>query len=156
MVYDENNEEFRPRFGYKRANNGIEEMPIVEVKAGQDPFADPWADARSDKKLRVKKNMKNMLRNQGRGGGKTVGSSKSYGKYLVVYFIFKVKCMVSIILYYQLYYWYTNIYLNSFIDPESIPGIPMDVGRDKTVKRGKGGLKRALQLVQHSTASMGR
>jgi hypothetical protein len=25
-----------------------------------------------------------------------------------------------------------------------------------TIKRGKNGLKRALQLVQHSTASMGR
>ena len=30
------------------------------------------------------------------------------------------------------------------------------MGRDSKVKRGKGGLKQALQLVQHSTASMGR
>jgi regulator of ribosome biosynthesis len=52
MVYDENNEEYRPRFGYKRANSGIDEIPIVEVKKGQDPFADPWAEAKNDKKNR--------------------------------------------------------------------------------------------------------
>jgi hypothetical protein len=28
--------------------------------------------------------------------------------------------------------------------------------KESTLKRGKNGLKRALQLVQHSTASMGR
>lgn len=76
MVYDENNQEFRPRFGYKRANSGIEEVPIIEVKPGQDPFADPWAEARAEKKERVKKNTKQMLRNK----GKALGNSKSYGK----------------------------------------------------------------------------
>ena len=78
MVFDENNQEFRPRFGYKGANSGIEEIPIVEVKPGQDPFADPWAEARTDKKARVKKNTKAMLKNQGRALGK-----KGYGECLV-------------------------------------------------------------------------
>ena len=79
MVFDESNQEFRPRFGYKGANSGIDEVPIIEVQPGQDPFADPWAAARVDKKSRVKKNTKNMLKNQGRALG-AVGKSKSYGE----------------------------------------------------------------------------
>jgi regulator of ribosome biosynthesis len=78
MVFDESNQEYRPRFGYKGANSGIEEIPIVEVKAGQDPFADPWAEARQDKKNRVKKNEKNQLKNIGRALGKS-GKNKTYG-----------------------------------------------------------------------------
>ncbi len=35
-----------------------------------------------------------------------------------------------------------------------MPGIPIDMESKK--KRGKEGVRRALQLVQHSTASMGR
>lgn len=96
MVFDETNKEFRPRYGYKGANSGIEEIPIVEVKAGQDPFADPWAEARTDKKSRVKKNEKNMLKNQGRAamkGGKSFGTISfmimNVGK------LFKV-CLLSI------------------------------------------------------------
>jgi hypothetical protein len=41
-------------------------------------------------------------------------------------------------------------------DPEKVPGIPLGMDKESTLKRGKNGLKRALQLVQHSTASMGR
>lgn len=41
------------------------------------------------------------------------------------------------------------------IDPANTPGIPLDI-KEKTAKRGKEGVRRALQLVQHSTASMGR
>lgn len=80
MVFDENNKEFRPRYGYKGANSGVEEIPIIEVKAGQDPFADPWADAKNEKKQRVKKNEKNMLKNQGRALKGKIGS-KSFGTY---------------------------------------------------------------------------
>lgn len=69
MIYDENQQEFKPRYGYKRANNGIEDIPIIEIKKGQDPYQDPWADAKDEKKLRVKKNLKNQLRNQGRANG---------------------------------------------------------------------------------------
>ena len=32
MVWDEEHGEFRPRWGYKRANAGVEDAPIVEVK----------------------------------------------------------------------------------------------------------------------------
>jgi hypothetical protein len=41
------------------------------------------------------------------------------------------------------------------IDPKETPGIPLDID-EKSAKRGKVGVRRALQLVQHSTASMGR
>lgn len=49
-----------------------------------------------------------------------------------------------------------SIFPHLFLDPEKIPGIPLDIGKDGKAKRGRAGLKTALQLVQHSTASMGR
>jgi len=148
MVWDEVNQEYRPRYGYKRAvsigvegsdgkNGGkfrgaMEEVPIMEVATGQDPFADPWEAAREEKKNRVKKNAKNQLRNQGRAAaklGKTLPAQLGRA--------------------------------NASYDPEYVPGIPVDIaqrsgGKQRLQQRGKGGLKQALQLVQQSTASMGR
>ena len=110
MIFDEELQEYRPRYGYKRANNGIEDIPIVEIKNGQDPFADPWAEERKEKKARITKNTKQQLKNQRR---------------------------------------------NSSYNPVSVPGLPIDlINKDK--KRGKEGIKQALQLAQHSTASLGR
>ncbi len=40
------------------------------------------------------------------------------------------------------------------VDPASVPGIPVEMGGEK--KRGKDGVRKALQLAQFSTASMGR
>eukprot|EP01038_Epipyxis_sp_PR26KG_P016463 gene16463-22454_t len=122
MVYDEDSDEFKPRFGYKRVKNGLEDIPIVEVKKGQDPFSDPWAEDRSNKKDRVKKNLKQQIKNQGKALRiKGVKSPKNGMKKY---------------------------------DPENVPGIPMDI--DQPMKRGKSGVRSALQLVQQSTASMGR
>ena len=125
MIYDEESDEYKPRFGYKRANGGIEDLPIVEVKAGADPFADPWAEDRAAKKQRVVKNAKAHLKNLGvdkslvneKKGGEKGGKEKEY-------------------------------------DPVRVPGIPLDLAGG--AKRGKAGLKSTMQLVQHSTASMGR
>lgn len=127
MVFDEANQEYAPRYGYKRVNGGIDDQPIVEIKAGQDPFADPWEAARVDKKQRVQKNLKNQVKNQeraarGKGKGKVSGleTLKSY-------------------------------------DPSSVPGIPLGLqSGGAPLKRGRDGVKQALQLAQHSTASMGR
>ena len=69
MVFEEDSQEFRPRFGYKRAKNGVEDQPIVEIKNGQDPFKDPWAEERKDKKARVVKNEKNQKKNIFRANG---------------------------------------------------------------------------------------
>eukprot|EP01035_Chromulina_nebulosa_P017191 gene17191-22710_t len=106
MIFDELTQEWKPRFGYKRINGGLDDVPIVEVKPGQDPNADPWEIDRKSKKEKIQKNIlskeKNVLRN-----------------------------------------------------PSLIPGIPLDVDNSDK-KRGKEGLKRTLQLVQHSTQSLGR
>jgi len=78
MVFDETRQEFAPRFGYKRVNGGIEDQPIVEIKAGQDPFADPWENARVEKKQRVNRNLKNQAKNQERAD-RALGKAKPSG-----------------------------------------------------------------------------
>jgi regulator of ribosome biosynthesis len=73
MLFDEDADEFRPRFGYKRAQGGLSDVPIVEVKPGDDPYADPWSEDRQLKRERVKKNEKNRSKNSVRqSGGKSV------------------------------------------------------------------------------------
>lgn len=64
MVFDEATGEYRPRFGYKRVDAGVAELPIVEVKHGADPYADPWAAAKAEKKEKVNKNARNRERNE--------------------------------------------------------------------------------------------
>lgn len=81
MVFDEDDQQFKPRFGYKRAQNGIEDVPIIEVKPGQDPYADPWSDARKVKKEASKKEEKNQRRNLNRALGKKSVLSKPGSKY---------------------------------------------------------------------------
>ena len=70
MLYDEDTDEYKPRFGYKRGHNGIEDTPIVEVKTGADPYADPWAEERKNTKQKVMKNLENQTKNQLRANGK--------------------------------------------------------------------------------------
>lgn len=119
MVFDDTVQEYRPRYGYKGINSGIDDHAIVEVKSGQDRMKDPWAEAKTEKKSRVMKETKKQVRNLSRGkNGITVAAKGPY-------------------------------------DPKAVPGIPLDLV-DKGKKRGKEGVQRALQLVQHSTASMGR
>jgi regulator of ribosome biosynthesis len=77
MVYDEVEQDFRPRYGYKGANSRIEEHAIVEVKAGQDPNEDPWALARDEKKRRVEKNKLQQVRNVDRAAGRPGKKSKN-------------------------------------------------------------------------------
>lgn len=115
MVYDDVTGEYKPRFGYKRISNGLEDTPIVEVKAGDDPFADPWAEDRKNKKERIDKNKKNQAKNQSHAQ-KVRGQKGGF-------------------------------------DAGSVPGIPVDLTNKK---KGKVGVRNTLQLVQHSTASMGR
>lgn len=79
MVYDDTEGDFRPRFGYKRVKGGIEDQPIVEVKAGQDPYADPWSAGREEKKKRVNKNLENKLKNELRRNPKKSKQLLQYG-----------------------------------------------------------------------------
>ncbi len=79
MVFDEQTEEYKPRFGYKGVNKGVEEHAVIEVKEGDDPYADPWEAARREKKEKISKNEKQRLRNLERlekGKGKTSGKDK--------------------------------------------------------------------------------
>ncbi|CAM9380482.1 unnamed protein product [Laminaria digitata] len=118
-VWDDDLKEWRPRHGFKRANDGVLNHAIVEVKAGKDPMINPWTEARAEKKTRVEKNISNRAKNVDRAGG----------------------------------------------GPK--PGIPVDLipgGKDQAGgvggavpgKRGKTNTKGALELVQQSTASMGK
>lgn len=128
MVFDEQEGIFKPRFGYKGANKGEEEHAIVEVKAGDDPYADPWEEARRRKKERVSKNEKQRIRNIERlEVGKGRGKKGKKGEVLS----------------------------SSSFDPSEAAGIPLDMVK-KNGKRGKEGVRQALQLAQHSTASLGR
>jgi regulator of ribosome biosynthesis len=120
MVFDEQTQMYVPRYGYKRKQNGIEEHAVVEVKAGQDPFADPWEAAAEDKKKKLKKVEKNQKMNIVRAMKK---SGKSQSQTIQTY------------------------------EPTTVPGIPVEMSGKG--KRGKEGLRRVLQLAQHSTASMG-
>ncbi|CAB1097939.1 unnamed protein product [Ectocarpus sp. CCAP 1310/34] len=117
MVWDDDLKEWRPRHGFKRANDGVLNHAIVEVKPGKDPMANPWSEARAEKKGRVEKNLGNRAKNVERAGG---GAK---------------------------------------------PGIPVDLlpgakdvsgGGGAPAKRGKANTKAALELVQQSTASMGK
>ena len=81
MVYDEDTGDYKPRYGYKRINNGLEDLPIVEVKEGDDPFADPWSIDRKEKKDRIAKNKKSQLKNVERANKKAGKEGpKKYGK----------------------------------------------------------------------------
>jgi regulator of ribosome biosynthesis len=63
MVWDDDHKEWRPNWGYKRANDGVLDQPIVEMKAGKDPMADPWSEARAAKKARLQKNLTQKVKN---------------------------------------------------------------------------------------------
>ena len=81
MVYDEVEQEYRPRYGYKGANSRIENHAIVEVKEGQDPMEDPWAAARQEKKRRVEKNTLQRVRNIDRAAGRPSKKNKTIDTY---------------------------------------------------------------------------
>lgn len=136
MVYDDEQEQFAPRYGYKRAKAGEEESYVMEVKKGQDPYADPWEAAREEKKKRIEKNKNARDKNLQRAGRtEHVRNGKKERKAAAL----------------------------SGASVDSTPGIPIDMFKSsgssvktKTLQRGKEGLKNALQLAQYSTQSLGR
>ncbi|EGD72399.1 ribosome biogenesis protein Rrs1 [Salpingoeca rosetta] len=62
MLYDEMSGEWRPRWGYKRANDAAA-VPWIEVKEGSDPYEDQYEKLKKDKKARVEKNEQQRLKN---------------------------------------------------------------------------------------------
>mmetsp|Transcript_29199 Transcript_29199/g.38401 ORF Transcript_29199/g.38401 Transcript_29199/m.38401 type:complete len:341 (+) Transcript_29199:67-1089(+) len=65
LVWDEEWQEWRPRFGYKRAGEKID-IPWIELKPGQENSEDPFSDLRAEKKARVAKNLLQNMRNKKR------------------------------------------------------------------------------------------
>ena len=145
MVWDDVEQKWAPRFGYKRAYDDGEH-PIMEVKAGDDPFEDPWQKKKQEKKERVAKNEKQRERNteraQRRLGAITAG---------------------------------LPVDLQSSEAALQAPGMGKKdkkqrqregggAGADadaaaagtKKAQKGKEGVNAALALAQHSTASMGK
>ncbi|CAG5116977.1 unnamed protein product [Candidula unifasciata] len=62
MVWDEAAKEYKPRWGYKRANDGTQDW-LIEVPANADPMEDQFAKRQTAKKERVAKNELQRLRN---------------------------------------------------------------------------------------------
>lgn len=65
MVYDEEHEEYRPRWGYKRKDD-IKDKWVLEVPDHIDPYEDQFEKLKKDKKERVAKNELQRLRNMAR------------------------------------------------------------------------------------------
>eukprot|EP01087_Luapelamoeba_hula_P012657 TRINITY_DN353_c0_g1_i1.p1 TRINITY_DN353_c0_g1~~TRINITY_DN353_c0_g1_i1.p1 ORF type:complete len:373 (-),score=113.16 TRINITY_DN353_c0_g1_i1:37-1155(-) len=80
MAWDETERDWRPRYGYKRANDPGNAW-LVEAKSSDQPLEageDPFSRMRKDRKERVAKQSKREQRNLGeavRGGARSVGVS---------------------------------------------------------------------------------
>jgi len=57
LVYDEDQQEWRRRYGYKRAGD-IGDVAVVDAKASDGPGFDPFSELRKEKKERVRANQK--------------------------------------------------------------------------------------------------
>jgi len=62
MVYDEDKEQYMPRWGYKKANDEGTAW-AVPAKAGEDVTVDPWTRMENEKKERMVKNKKQQINN---------------------------------------------------------------------------------------------
>ncbi|KAI8324240.1 RRS1-domain-containing protein, partial [Martensiomyces pterosporus] len=63
MVYDEEQGEWRPRYGYKGVNNDGQEQWLIEVPGNADPYKDQFQQRREEKKERIEKNSRRRQRN---------------------------------------------------------------------------------------------
>lgn len=66
LVWDENSQEWKPRYGSHRANNEEDDW-VIEAKDGDDPDVDPFEKRAEEKKEKIAKQKKNELRNRARG-----------------------------------------------------------------------------------------
>ncbi|GAA5927142.1 hypothetical protein JCM1841_006061 [Sporobolomyces salmonicolor] len=77
MVYDEERQEWVPRWGYKGKNKDKEDQWIHEVPNNADPNFDPVASARADRKARSLKNESQRLKNLQRAASNAASQVKS-------------------------------------------------------------------------------
>jgi len=71
MVWDEESKTYKPRWGYKRANDDTKEW-VIEVPGNVDPMEDQFEKRNTAKRERVAKNELQRLRNIARRKGKKV------------------------------------------------------------------------------------
>ena len=69
MIWDEEHQQWAPRWGYKRANDDLKDWAI-EVKEGDDMYSDPWTARKQAKAERVSKNVRQMKNNLAQGRGR--------------------------------------------------------------------------------------
>ncbi|XP_063446300.1 ribosome biogenesis regulatory protein homolog [Mytilus trossulus] len=62
MVFDEQSKEYKPRWGYKRANDDTKDW-LIEVPQNADPFEDQFEKRKKKKNERTSKNELQRLRN---------------------------------------------------------------------------------------------
>lgn len=157
MVFDEDNQQWAPRYGYKRAKGDETDLPVMEVKQGTDPYADPWEVAREAKKARIEKNKNAAMKNKERAEGKRFGR-KSINAETADAMKVAAKGAKG-----------TKGGKGNDDGRTPIPsGVPVDLslrgssssssssGSGKKQLRGKENLKTALQMAQYSTQSLGR
>ncbi|KAJ2000937.1 Rhodanese- sulfurtransferase [Coemansia thaxteri] len=63
VVYDEEQGEWRPRFGFKGVNNDDQKPWLIEVPGNADPYEDQYQARREEKKERIDKNKRRQQRN---------------------------------------------------------------------------------------------
>jgi regulator of ribosome biosynthesis len=75
LIWDEATQTWKPRFGYRRAENDKKKDWLVPVGANDDPNADPFAKQRNEKRERVSKNSMARQANSTRGKPKPTGAN---------------------------------------------------------------------------------
>jgi len=64
LEFDENSQEYKRRWGYKRANDPTKSDDwIIEAKANDKPGTDPWSELKKERDERVAKNEKQRKKN---------------------------------------------------------------------------------------------
>lgn len=135
-VWDETSGTWMYRHGYEKANSKDKEWPIMEVKANDDPYADPWEKIRDAKRARTDRNIESRMKNQERAGFLAKGVTNR---------VMKSRELSR-----------KNAKKAGNMDRDNVPptGVPVDLKGSQ--KRGKTSTNAALEVVQRSTASMGR
>jgi len=75
MVWDDEAQEWKPRWGYKRINDEKAEW-VLELEEGDDPTVDKFREKRQEKKLRVMKNKEAQLKNL-QGGARAAAKNRA-------------------------------------------------------------------------------
>lgn len=139
-VWDETTGTWMYRHGFEKANSKAKEWPIMEVKGNEDPYADPWEKIRDAKRARTDRNIESRMKNQERAGFLAKGVTNR---------VMKARESSR-----------KNAKLAGNKDRDNVPptGVPVDLksGSGDARKRGKISTNAALEVVQRSTASMGK